>query len=258
VGGGHGALEGAHRNMVTAWRRVLANSPSPSVREEPGLVMVGSGTPIPLFNPAFVVGPTDDGVGLVKTVIEHYGSAGTPFVLYFLDELSPGLAGPSLEAGLVEHWQAPLMVLDPIPERAAHEVEGLAISALDASNIDDYADALAAGFGMPRQVADWFLGTAPQAIEGFSGFVAYLDGRPVATSGLFVTDDIAGVYNVATIPDARGKGVGAAVTWAAVDAGRAAGASRSILQASGDGEPVYARMGYATPTRYRQFEPGPT
>jgi GNAT superfamily N-acetyltransferase len=219
--------------------------------------MVGSGTPVPLFNPAFVVAPTGDGAGLVQTVTDHYSAAGTPFVLYFLEELTPGLAGPCLEAGLVEHWQPPLMVLDPIPQAVAHVAEGVSISALDATNIDDYADVLAAGFGMPRVVADWFLGSAPQDIEGFTGFVAYLGGQPVATSGLFVTDDIAGVYNVATIPDARGKGIGAAITWAAVDAGRAAGASRSILQASGDGEPVYARMGYATPTHYRQFEPGP-
>ena len=44
------------------------------------------------------------------------------------------------------------------------------------------------------------------------------------------------------------------MTWAAAIAGRADGASRSVLQASEMGEPVYARMGYQTPVRYRQFE----
>jgi GNAT superfamily N-acetyltransferase len=85
--------------------------------------------------------------------------------------------------------------------------------------------------------------------------VALVDGIAAGTAATFVTGDVAGIYNVATVPSQRGKGVGAAVTWAAVEAGARAGATVSILQASEAGAPVYERMGFTTPDRYRQFQP---
>ena len=93
-------------------------------------------------------------------------------------------------------------------------------------------------------------------VEQFSAFLVLVDGEPGATAAAFVTGAVGGVYNVATVPTHRGRGLGAAATWAAVDAGAQAGATRSILQASAEGAPVYERMGYTTPDRYRQFEPG--
>jgi hypothetical protein len=44
------------------------------------------------------------------------------------------------------------------------------------------------------------------------------------------------------------------MTWAAIAAGAAAGAERAILQSSEPGAPLYERMGFVTPSRYRQFE----
>jgi GNAT superfamily N-acetyltransferase len=95
-------------------------------------------------------------------------------------------------------------------------------------------------------------------IEAFTGFLGLLDEQPVATSAVYLSEDTAGVYNVATLEAARGKGVGAAITWAAALCGLERGSERSILQASQMGEPVYERMGYVTPTRYRQFTVSPS
>lgn len=43
-------------------------------------------------------------------------------------------------------------------------------------------------------------------------FVGYLDNKPVATNMLFNGGGVASVYAVATIPSARGKGIGGAIT----------------------------------------------
>jgi GNAT superfamily N-acetyltransferase len=226
------------------------------------LTLLSSGVPVSLFNPTHVTGDVADPDAAVAMVVEHYGELGVPFSLTFRDDVAPGLAAACEATGaLVEHWRMPLMVLDPIPAEGAGAgagVDGFEIVTVDASNIERYGDVLAAGFGMPRELVSVILGARLVEEARFTGFLGLLAGEPVATSGLFVTGRTAGVYNVATVPGARGKGIGAAITWAAALAGSAAGASHSVLQASEMGEPVYARMGYDTPARYRQFEPAPT
>ena len=53
-------------------------------------------------------------------------------------------------------------------------------------------------------------------------FVAYRAGRPLATASLFLAAGAAGLYNVFTLPEARGEGLGRALTSAG--AARSAGA----------------------------------
>jgi GNAT superfamily N-acetyltransferase len=250
-----GVLAAADRNMVTAWLGIVSVAPSPGIAEEDGLLLLRSGVPVSLFNPAFVTAAPADPAATVDKIVEHYKAHALPFVLYFRDEVAPNVAGPAEAAGLVEHFRPPLMVLDPIPGEAAQaKPDNLRISTLDESNLDGYGSVLSEGFGMPRDIVEQILGTSLLRVDGLTGFLGTIDGEPVGTSGLFDAHGLAGVYNVATVPAARGKGVGAALTWAAALAGAATGASVSVLQASEAGMPVYERMGYRTATRYRQFE----
>ena len=147
------------------------------------------------------------------------------------------------------------MVLDPIPPSTGAAIAGLRILRVDTANVGEYTNVLAAGFGMPHELAERMLGCSLLSVEGFTGFLGVLGDEPVATSGLFLSEAVAGVYNVATVPGRRGRGIGEALTWAAAQAGLDQGATCSILQASEQGEPVYRRMGYQTPARYRQFVP---
>ena len=249
-------LAEADRNLREAWEAIVAVAPRPGRTELGGVLALSSGIPAALFNPAYVVGPVADPPAAVEAVVGHYRGLGLPCSLVFREETAPGLAEACAAAGLVEHWRLPLMVLDPIPASAAGaRVDGFEVRPIDAASIEAYGDVISAAFGMPRELSATVMGERLLlGTPGFTGFLGLLDGQPVATSGVFVTGDIAGVYNVATLEAARGRGIGAAITWAAALAGREAGATRSVLQASELGEPVYARMGYATPVRYRQFE----
>ncbi len=55
---------------------------------------------------------------------------------------------------------------------------------------------------------------------------------------------VLGIFNVATVPAARGRGVGRAVTLAALRDGAGAGCRMAVLQASEMGHPVYERLGF--------------
>lgn len=67
--------------------------------------------------------------------------------------------------------------------------------------------------------------------------------RVVSTAATFVAHGVNNIVNVATVPEARGRGYGAAVTWPATLADPSLPA---VLVASELGAPVYERMGFTT------------
>ena len=84
-------------------------------------------------------------------------------------------------------------------------------------------------------------------------YVGYTDGEPVTSGVGFRTGDTIGVYNIATIPSARKRGYGAAMTARIAADGAAAGCDVAILQASEMGRTVYERLGYRTVVEYMGY-----
>jgi GNAT superfamily N-acetyltransferase len=83
----------------------------------------------------------------------------------------------------------------------------------------------------------------------FNHYLAYWQGVPCATASVLRAPQAAGLYHVTTRPAYRGRGLGTAVTRAAMDAARQMGYERMLLSATSDGYPLYQRLGY---------EPGPS
>ncbi len=75
-------------------------------------------------------------------------------------------------------------------------------------------------------------------------FLGKQSGQPVATSRLFPAGGIAGIYYVATLPEARGCGFGTAMTLAAAHAGRELGYQVGGLFATPAGYSIYHRLGF--------------
>jgi ribosomal protein S18 acetylase RimI-like enzyme len=86
-------------------------------------------------------------------------------------------------------------------------------------------------------------------------YVAALDGEPVAVAALFDSAGVAGIYNVATVPEARGRGYGRAVTAEAIAEGVRRGLRIAALGSSPLGFPVYRRLGFVEYGRLRSYAP---
>lgn len=87
----------------------------------------------------------------------------------------------------------------------------------------------------------------------YETFLLWEAGRPAAGAQLLFSHGIAGVYWVATLPEARRRGHGERITRAACQHAFGAGARAVILQASHSGESIYRRIGFEAVTRYRTY-----
>lgn len=125
----------------------------------------------------------------------------------------------------------------------------------DEKSMRDCAYAILNGYGFPpnwKEVTDNFvLGLGLDT--PYRSYVAYWDGKPVSTAAVLFGEAVAGIYTVATVPEARGKGFGAAVTLAPLLDARKMGYRVGTLQASEMGYPVYKRMGFKEDYRVGSF-----
>ena len=196
-----------------------------------------------LTNPVVLTRPPAD----PAAVLAEVGQLFPPEVPYLLLDPwpLPDLAGH----GLVLLGHPPLMVRLPAagPDRPHGSPEVREVRT--AEELAEAERVLVEGYPMPEleplRPGD-LLG--PAILGGATRvWAARLDGEPVAVAAAHRHAGVTLVEYVATLPQARGRGAGAAVTWAAT---LAHPDEPAVLIASDDGRPVYERMGYLAVERW--------
>jgi GNAT superfamily N-acetyltransferase len=219
-----------------------------AVRSE-WLSLADAGSPSPFLNSAVLLRPlgAPGGERLLEETERFYAcGTGGPWML-FSPWPTPDLAGRGWE--LVGH---PPLMLRPAggaapaipPEleiRRVTEARGLA--AFEATLVEGYP---LAELQSPRDGRLYHR----DALAGgrLRCWVGWVDGRPVSVSAAWVTGGVVDVVWVATLPEARRRGYGEALTWQATRGLRAS--LPAILLASDDGRPVYERMGFLPLLRF--------
>jgi GNAT superfamily N-acetyltransferase len=128
----------------------------------------------------------------------------------------------------------------------------------DARALATWAYVLSLGFGEGEKEANWVHETYRRIGLGddvpWRHYLARLGGEPAATSSLFVAAGVAGIYFVSTAPAYRRRGIGAAITLAALQDARSMGYRISVLGASEMGYSVYRRLGFEEYCRIGLYE----
>jgi ribosomal protein S18 acetylase RimI-like enzyme len=195
-----------------------------------------------------------ENIALVKSQIER-GLA--PKIWMTGPSMRPKNLGEQLlECGFVKKNETTGMALNFAKLKSDFEqTPGLHIERVtDEKNLRDWAGIVGSClFGLPENDASSFFDLMTTVIncEKVSFFLGYYKDRPVASSTLFVSNDIAGIYHVATLPSFRNKGIGRSITLAPLLQAREMGARFAVLQATEPGISVYGRIGF---TEYCKLE----
>jgi len=196
-----------------------------------------------LSNPFVLLRPPRDPASVVAEISEVVPPT-SPFFL-----VSPWQEPDLAPHGLVLLGHPPLMVRLPahhkLPVREGVEV----VEVRDPEDLAAAERVLVEGYPMPDAEPLSPGDVLHPAILGPDTrvWLARVDGEPAAVAAAHLHGGATLVEYVATLPVARGRGAGAAVTWSATLADPS---QPAMLIASDDGRPVYESMGYVAVERW--------
>ncbi len=136
----------------------------------------------------------------------------------------------------------PLMTIDIRRLPDTKLVEGFDLIRVGTPDAKAWGQALADGYGLPAEV-----GAMCAALIGRKGIEAYAavqNDRIVSTSMAYLHDGLAGIYWVATIREARGRGIGRHMTAFPLRVASEKGYAVGVLQSTEMGYSVYRNLGF--------------
>ena len=244
-------LERALAGFADSWR--YFSRARYGLHEHDGIIAGCTGGRVAYCNQAVVASATKDPAEALAAAIAYFDALHLPFMVQ-VPHGSPvnTVVGA---AGLIDSGEVPFMLLDPIDESlwrtAPPELE---ISLAVASDMNDIETLLHVTFGMPLDSVRAFALGRFIGHEDVLMFVGRIDGTIVTTATSILSGDTAGVFQVATLEQHRGKGLGNVLTGHAIKGAMERGARISYLQASALGFPVYERMGFKTALMHTMYE----
>jgi GNAT superfamily N-acetyltransferase len=224
------------------------------LNESPHLTRYSNATIIsPMFNGVTRLHlPEDQADEVIAATIDWFASRGQPAAFWWI---GPSSRPADMGARLVAHGlaayevDAPGMAVDlhGLPEAVSTPADFTIEEVRDEAGARAWADTFNAIYETPPWAghawADALLRLGPER-SPHRLYLGRLGGTPIATNMLACAAGVASVLGVGTLPEARGQGIGAAVTLRPYLAARAMGYNIGVLFASEMGLPVYRRLGF--------------
>ena len=237
------ALTAAIEDNLFDLFRAMGRLPGSDLEESEELIRFSTGLPSAFFN------------GVARTRAESISPdlLPMPFFWWTGPQSSPADLDERLEAaGLRDAGRdstGMAMALDEIDERAAFP-EGVEVQRVDGEGtIREWAGGFCAAHAVPPASGEAWVEAARRL--GFRDlpwrhWIARIDGSLAGVGLSFVGAGVIGLYGIGTLPAARRRGVGSALTLVPMLEARDAGYRLAILQSTPDGERLYPRLGFRT------------
>ena len=249
-------------NLRAMFRILASRRKTGEVREMPGVTIASLGTAFQMFNAAFLSSPVVDERDLTRRAelaAVHMRVRGLPWALWVCEDWLPqSLRRRSMKVlnrvGLSLASEMPGMAATGVrpPERGLPPLH--VKMAESEETMRAFCQIGSACFHVPLAWFEEIFDRETPFRENCASWVAYCEGVPVASAATVTAAGVVGVYNVATLPSFRERGIGEAVMrHALAEAQRISGLETSILQATRQGLGLYERMGYRSVTKILVF-----
>ena len=251
-----GLVEAIEDGVFRFWIH-LGRSPQLGLYDGPDMIRLTSDVASPFCNNVLRADLSPDDIDTtIETALAPFKSRRVPVRWWISPSTRPANLGKYLEAhGLTLMADVAGMAVDlPALNEKLTEPSGLTIEQVsDVKTLAQWIPVSTISFGLPESVSTLFFDVLSSL--GFElpwrHYLGWLRGRPVACSSFLLGEGgVAGIYFVGTVPEARGKGIGAALTLAPLLDARAMGYRIGVLGASQMGLPVYQRLGFREYCRF--------
>lgn len=225
------------------------SSPHVRLRAEPDCVLLSAASDARPFNTLFAPGFAEPGLDdRVREVARAHTPPGRTAVWWIGPSATPaGLPHRLARSGFTPLPAIRLMSAD-LADRPPPPTGARVRPVRTDTELTAFADVLAAAYGSPPRYARFthhVLASLPRTEDApLRHFVLRVGSVAVAVASTFRRDGAVGLYNVATRPDARGRGYGTEVTRAALADAYDRGARLATLGAEPAATGLYARLGF--------------
>lgn len=247
-----------------AFGALLGTLPQAVFHEEPGLAWFETGIAHDVFNGVLQtrLSPQEQPAA-IERVLTHFRTRRLPFHWHLGPASQAPEIGDLLAAHGIEHAEdEPGMLADlQVLQEDAPAAPELAIQrVLTVSQVDPWSRTTYSGAPEEpiRHVFTAYSGL-PLGLESpLRLYLGLLDGKPVATVALFFAAGVAAVERVVTVYPLRRRGIGAMMTYYAMQEARRAGYRFAVLSASPMGVEIYRRLGFQECCVVRTYEWNPS
>ena len=250
-------------NLRTAMRFFGYATGTGEIAALPGAVAMFSGLDYGVFNIAMLEGRVGQtGMTLEQRLVEigHFFKQRTPRWSLWLceDLLDPSVRRRARQTmgdfGLRAISHPPGM-LTPALVKPAGKLPPIDLQPVSTPQLQRaFTDITSLSFEIPFAVAHAVYAQNTAWQGAYLGFVGVSDGRPVSIVAMVPSEDVLGVYSLATHPNFRRQGFGEATLRAAVaEMQRRTGVMRVTLQSTEAGYAMYRRMGFRDVTRFTVY-----
>lgn len=202
----------------------------------------------PLFNNILKTNVVQDVHRFVDSIVNDYKSQQIPFLWRIWDHDEPVEIGSVLlENGAQQIPGTILMAINldtfqpltpPLPELTIQTI-GMKRDAVN------FSQCACTSFGIPKQFLEPIGELIHKEDPNIVNFVGYVDDTVVSTATLYYRNGIAGIYNVATLLDFQGKGIGMDIMTALLLKAKLDGYHTAILHATPAGLRLYEKLGFS-------------
>ncbi|MGG1678073.1 GNAT family N-acetyltransferase [Neobacillus sp. NRS-1170] len=243
-------------NMIELMRYWSECTDQFQVVEDQQSFRVKSYLPHPLFNNILKTAINHDETESVRQIVKEYKDQKVPFLWRIWDHDTPVNIGEILlENGGQPIPNTTLMAIDlgsfhpltePYPgltiQRVKNKQDGL-----------NFSKCASSAFGIPSDLTNVMAELIAKQDHNTSHYVGFINGTAISTSSIFYNNDVAGIYNVGTLLDYQGKGIGVEIMTTILLKAKLDGYKTAILHATPAGKRLYEKLGFNTYGEMRQY-----